>query len=346
MKNLLPAALAALAVLAAFPACDEWDPVLEPDYEVVEPYEPSSMLINTFISELKELYKGVPVKIQNDMVIGGRIISEDRSGNVYRSFYIQDVTGAIEIKIGKSALYNDYKIGQQIYVKCAGLTLGSYGGMLQLGLEDPSGEYETAYIDIQYLIDTHIFRGDPTDIRIPEPTPMTEADLKAALLRGRNSPYWGKCVTIKGLKYANEVFVLLYLDNNANKKLSSNRVFLSDKQWGITTWAMSKSKYLEYLRSGVWDSAKVGNSGDQNYGTVADYHEELEKNAGAYTLSQYFKLGATSVQIRTSGYARFADTELDAAILGGAPIDVTGILTLYDNAAQITLLDIDGVSQQ
>ena len=70
-------------------------------------------------------------------------------------------------------------------------------------------------------------------------------------------------------------------------------------------------------------------------------------NASALTISQYFSLGNTSVQIRTSGYSRFCDTEIDPAILGdkdastfdGASIDVTGILTIYNGAAQFTLVE-------
>ena len=84
---------------------------------------------------------------------------------------------------------------------------------------------------------------------------------------------------------------------------------------------------------------------------TSDIKATLRDNAVAVTMSQYFSVGTTPVQIRTSGYSRFADTQIDPAILGadgattsdGIPIDITGILTLYDGAAQFTLIDIDGV---
>jgi hypothetical protein len=64
-------------------------------------------------------------------------------------------------------------------------------------------------------------------------------------------------------------------------------------------------------------------------------------------VSQYFKMpGGTEVQIRSSGYAKFSDTRLDQAILDGGKIDVTGILTNYEGAAQFTLIDLDGVRLQ
>ena len=78
--------------------------------------------------------------------------------------------------------------------------------------------------------------------------------------------------------------------------------------------------------------------------------ETLRANAVAVTTSQYFHLGNTAVQIRTSGFSRFCDTEIDPDILGtpdgrdGALIDVTGILTIYNGAAQFTLVDDPSVS--
>ena len=100
----------------------------------------------------------------------------------------------------------------------------------------------------------------------------------------------------------------------------------------------------KYLLWGVWDSAKIGNSGDYNYGTVRDNLHQLMNNAGAYAVSQYFKMGKQVIQIRTSGYSKFGDTEIPSEVLSGAKsIDVTGILTLYQGSAQFTLLNLNGV---
>lgn len=340
---------AILSATLAFVSCDEWEPVFTTKYDTPELYTPTDVKANTTIKDLKAKYKNSPVTFDygSNVIIGGRIISEDRTGNIYRSLYIQDETGAIEVKIGKSALYNDYKRGQMLYVNCDNLTLGRYNGMLQIGVKDPSGSYETAYIDADYLINTHIFRGDPSDIVIADPLVVSEADIKAASSKGEQSELYGKYVTLKGLKYANEIFVLLYIDSNQDTKQSKNRIFLSESQWGINTWAMSKSKYLEYLKSGIWDSAKVGNSSDQNYGTVADHKAQLIKNASAYSVSQYFTMaGGTEIQVRTSGYSRFSDTEIEKDILDGTPIDITGIITNYNGSAQFTLIDLGGVVKQ
>lgn len=326
--NIIGAAAVSLAALAS---CDEWEPVFTGDYGKADVYTPVTLTPNTTILDLKKLYTtpGTPVTISDDIVIGGQVISEDRSGNVYKSLYIQDETGGIELKIGKNGLYNDYKLGQWVYVKCSGLTLGAYNGMVQLGWESNDSKYETSYIEVQYIIDTHIFRGE-----IGKPVAAKKV-AEADLLKEENV---GCYVELDGLTYSDKIFLLVYIDPNKDTSDNDNRIFFSDKSWGVTTWAMSKQGFLSYLNSGAFDEGKT-NTGRK----VTDLKKELTKNASAYTISQYFKMGSADVQIRTSGYSKFADTQIDQKILGGAKINVKGILTTYKNQAQFTLIDLDGV---
>ena len=336
---------AALTLLAS---CDEWEPVFTGDYGKADVYKPVTLTPNKTILELKSLYKNAPVKIEDNIIIGGQVISEDRSGNIYKSIYIQDATGAIEVKIGKNSLYNDYKLGQWVYVKCSGLTLGDYKGMIQLGYEDASGEYETSYLDVQYIIDTHVFRGELDTPLAPKK--VAESDL----LKEENL---GCYVEIDGLKYGSvknpkgEIFCLIYVDSSKDKKSDSNRIFLSstgkdykpvkDPSWGIKTWAMSKQGFISYLKSGVLDEGML----NDNSKPISDpeLKSTLIKNADAYAVSQYFRMGSTDVQVRTSGYAKFADTQIDQKILNGTEVNLRGILTKFDGKPQFTLIDLNGV---
>ncbi|MCI7664320.1 MAG: DUF5689 domain-containing protein [Bacteroides sp.] len=327
--NIIGAAFASLALLAS---CDEWEPVFTGNYGEADIYEPVTMTPNTTILELKKMYKeGTPLTIEKDIIIGGQVISEDKSGNIYKSLYIQDATAGIELKLGKNGLYNDYKLGQWVYVKCSGLTLGAYNGMIQLGCEDPTNDYETSYMEAQYLIDTHVFRGEIG-------TPLTAKKVvETDLTKEENL---GCYVELDGLTYGNEIFLLVYIDPNKDTKDNDNRIFFSDKTWGVTTWAMSKQGFINYLESGVFDSGST-NTGRK----VTDVKPILIKNASAYSVSQYFKMGSSDVQVRTSGYARFADTQIDPAILSGnAKVNMKGILSIYKGQAQFTLIDLkDGV---
>ena len=359
-KHLLIFAAAALALAS----CEEWEPVFTGDYGDVDVYVPGKLEVTSTIAQLKELYAKYGVlKIQDDdMVIAGKVISDDHSGNIYRELYIQDETGVISVKIGLSSLYSDYKLGQTIYVRCSGLTIGQYNGMPQLGVEDPTGEYETAYLDNRYLIDAHVVRGDWGD-----PLPalrVTEDELKAAIAEGYTNKLWGQLVTIENLQYGakpeynteafKRIFMLIYVDPYKDKKSATNRVFCSTETFGVNTWAMSKNQFLEYLDRGCFDRCGTSEKGmddifDEMTGLTVK--QTIRENATAITTSHYFHLpDGFPVQIRTSGFAKFADTQIDPLIIGkpdktddGALISATGILTVYNGAAQLALVDENSV---
>ena len=360
MKKIFPVIAVALALVS----CEEWEPVFTPEYDDVYMYEAAKLDVNCTIAQLKALYAKYGVlKIEDDdLVIGGQVISDDRSGNIYRELYIQDDTGVISIKIGLSSLYSDYKLGQMVYVRLGGLTIGQYNGMPQLGMEDPTGEYETAYLDNRYLIDAHVVRGawgDP----VP-PLRVTEEELKAAIAEGYTNKLWGQLVTIEKLQYGakpsynteafKRIFMLIYVDPYKDKKSATNRVFCSTETFGVNTWAMSKNQFLEYLDRGCFDRCGTSEKGmddifDEMTGMTVK--QTIRENATAITTSHYFHLpDGFPVQIRTSGFAKFADTQIDPLIIGkpdqtddGALISATGILTVYNGAAQLALVDENSV---
>lgn len=354
----LIAAAALLASSVMMSSCDEFTPVFTGKYPEPESYQPVDMTPTHTIAELAAMYEtGKPMRLTENIIIAGKVSTSDQAGNFYRSLYIQDETGGIELKMGKTGLYNDYKPGQTVYVNCTGLWLGMYGydepdnygggnGMVQLGYEDPSGEYETSYIEVQYLIDAHVFRGS---LGSPvEPVVVADADLPDAEDTQATNQYVGRLVTLENLTYGNEIFTLLYVNGNKDRDASENRVFLSDGTFGITTWAMSEQKVVEHLLAGDWDDCNVGNGRDADngvYGSVADHKDEMITYATPANVSQYFTTPeGKEIQIRTSGYCRFADLEIDSDVLAGRKtINATGILTMYQGSIQFVLLDQNGI---
>lgn len=344
-----------LAAAALFAGCEEFQPVFTDKYP-----DPEQQYIYTdddfggkftTIAELKKMYNGKPVKINKRCVIKGQVTTSDQVGNLYKSLYIQDETAGIEVKIGKNGLYNEYKLGQWLYVDCTDLTVGDYNGMINLGYEDPTNEYETSYLEHAYIIDSHVFKGEYADP--VQPVEVTESDLLKEVNLGR-------LVTIKNLKYGyvdeygklNHIFILAYIDPNGDRKDYANNCIFVDDDWHqpadrslwVDTWACSETKWKEYLNSGIFD-----NVGDVAGGTVADLkNPDGTYNIGsmAYSVSQYFTMGLSGVQVRSSGYARFADTKIPAEIIDGtATVSFTGILTQYKGEAQFTLIDLNGVKK-
>lgn len=395
-----------IAALAALVSCrslkDEWDPVFtlkQPDAAYNLPVteeqlkaEHGMKSIST-IAEMKKLYDKKPVLIKDSIWIKGQVISSDESGNIYSELYIQDATGAINLKLGQSSIHNEYPLGTWVYVMCKNLTLGAYNGMPQLGMgadETLTNEYETSYIGLQSVVESHVFRGfQDTPVK---PAVLKEIDIKVAVQKGFHGDIWGKLVTLKGLTYGHTfgmpaIYALIYPNPNLPHKSENpeNRIFLSTPQkatdviegfdytWGVNTWGCSKADYINYINSGVWDKAEV-DSGNKfvasyitrtpysilngtpyeqaidNFGMDAfiPYKEIMIKNASANYISHFFTMGETNIQVRTSGYAKFAGQKLDQKILDKAPVSITGIISIYTGSTptgvQITLIDEPSIS--
>ena len=102
---------------------------------------------------------------------------------------------------------------------------------------------------------------------------------------------------------------------------------------GINSWALSENGCAEYLENTTISALSAA---------VPEY----------ISVSQYFSVGGTNtyLQVRTSGYARFADTPLTGDPDAGVPdvtkssnVSLTGIMTIYNENFQFTLNDLDGV---
>ena len=258
--------VALFALAAAAVSCREFEPVFTgkyPDTPLEQPATDEYALARfgadafTSIADLKKLYvkHGEPVEIFDPIVIRGEVTSSDESGNVYRELYLQDATGAIDFKIGRSSSYDDYKVGQILYVNCSGLVLGEYGfkdsdysgsGQLQLGLKrnmamnlnkgvfEAADDYETSYIDLEPVLRAKVLKGAilPAEDRMKPKSDITGAQILSygydevrvqmkkpqqfQLSTNIQEPLVGMLVELRGLQYANNVFTLFYPNPNLN----------------------------------------------------------------------------------------------------------------------------------
>jgi len=107
--------------------------------------------------------------LTSNFVISGIVVSSDQGGNYYKTLTIQDSTGGIEIKINKTGLYNEYKVGQKVFVKCKGLVIGDYGGMEQLGWIYNNGVGQIASNALEnYLFKDGLPKAEPAPIVITD----------------------------------------------------------------------------------------------------------------------------------------------------------------------------------
>ena len=81
------------------------------------------------IGDLKDEYPGNAVTIDSNYTIFGNITSEETNGNFYKEVFIQDLSGAIKLKLKASGgLY----IGDSVRINVQGLTMSDYGELIQL----------------------------------------------------------------------------------------------------------------------------------------------------------------------------------------------------------------------
>lgn len=128
----------ATAALGGFVSCQD-------DIDAPEPVVPvASNLdkVNTTIFDFKKEYwqndqnycKQVGTKPDGShIIIKGRVISSDESGNVFKSIVIQDETAALAFSVNAYNLFLDHRIGQEMVVDLTGMYVGKYNSLMQMG---------------------------------------------------------------------------------------------------------------------------------------------------------------------------------------------------------------------
>jgi hypothetical protein len=124
---------------------------------------PTTLVANKKIKDLKTLHvsaNGGFDLINEDAIIEGTVIMDDKSGNYYKTIVIQDETGGIEVKFFDGYLYNSYPLGMKLTIKTKGLTLTDYKGLTQLagGTFVDAGVTKAAGITQGQAIE-HVFTG-------------------------------------------------------------------------------------------------------------------------------------------------------------------------------------------
>ncbi|MBS1729706.1 MAG: choice-of-anchor J domain-containing protein [Bacteroidetes bacterium] len=152
------------------------------------------IISNYTIAELKNLHTNGMVELVNeDKVIRGIVVADDRSGNFYKSIVIEDSTGGISLSLDRYDLYTDYPIGREIFIKIKGLYLGDYNKLIQLGGGiDNTGTAPALAPLAATLFDQYIIRGSYSNEVLP--LVVSISDL--------NDSYQNRLIQIKNCQFA------------------------------------------------------------------------------------------------------------------------------------------------
>ncbi|VAW26497.1 hypothetical protein MNBD_BACTEROID04-1936 [hydrothermal vent metagenome] len=98
---------------------------------------------NITLSEIRDLYEGTTVEfgINNNFITEGYVVSSDENGNFKERLVIQDAiknpTSGIQILIENEAIFEQYNVGDKVFVKLDKLYMAKNNGILIIGY--PSG---------------------------------------------------------------------------------------------------------------------------------------------------------------------------------------------------------------
>ena len=126
------------------------------------------------IAHLKTLCREGATTITDDISLEAYVVANDLFGEYRNAIVLCDESGGIEVAVECSTTAVRFPISARVVVQCTGLALGSYGGIITLGVA-PTGSYKVDRIaerDIErYLL---IDASHPKEI---EPQKITIAEL-------------------------------------------------------------------------------------------------------------------------------------------------------------------------
>ena len=183
MRN-LKSYISLLAIgAAALTACQN-------DFDNIDvPVPVATIQANTTINEVKTRYWNdatnyIDTIRLNDagehVVISGRVISSDASGNIYKSLVIQDATGAMAMSINANSMYQKYRMGQEVVVDLTDMFIGKYNGLQQLGFpEEYQDTYEATFMPYEFFEMHAQLNGLPEPAKVDTILVNSTADLSA-----------------------------------------------------------------------------------------------------------------------------------------------------------------------
>jgi hypothetical protein len=195
----------------------------------------STVYPNTEISEIIRLYAGEYRIVNEDVIVAGYVTANDVSGNFYRTFVVDDGTGALEVRAGLYDLKNLFPEGRYVAIKAKDLTVSRYNGVMQIGYSPRGGSLPEYFGHIQ-ILDRYVIRGGevkpvaPFTVSVPEFT----------------DDICGRLVTVRGLRLkAGEEGTWATQSDYGSY---SNRVFVDASANEIT---VITSKYADFAGNAI-----------------------------------------------------------------------------------------------
>lgn len=119
------------------------------------------------IQYLKSKYNNYPLTITENIELDACVVANDRFGTFSYTLVVVDETGGIEIKVSGNELFTEFPVGQEVKIRCKGLVLGSYGGVVQMGTASADINYETSFIPASSIPAHIVIINKPINYAVP-----------------------------------------------------------------------------------------------------------------------------------------------------------------------------------
>lgn len=176
-------ALQAVAALLLVTAC----------YDNHSPYERGEQLEapTATIAELRSRCSERVATIESRMVVEGRVVSSDKEGNFYRSFFIEDATAGAEILSGLYDNHSLYPLGVRISMSLEGCAVVLRDNIVQIGLPTDPSALRPASFDVPSLLASFVRRESSA-------LPLVATEVEC---RELSVAMCGTLVAVSGLRY-------------------------------------------------------------------------------------------------------------------------------------------------
>ncbi len=168
------------------------------------------------VAQLKALYKGGATTINEEVIVQAIMASDDSEGNLYKTCYIEDETGGLELKFAMGNLSTLFPQGSKVVLLAKGLTLGKYGEQVGLGYRSLEAKYETAFLP-EKLVQAHL-----------KFVALGELQPKKVNLKDINKSMAGTLIKLDNVQFKQSELGQTYADP-VNKNLKAVNRFIVDK---------------------------------------------------------------------------------------------------------------------
>ncbi len=175
------------------------------------------------------------VTIREDVVVAGRVTSDDSDNNFYGSIVVEDESGAVEVMIGTSYLETIYPVGLYVALRLKDCYVDYSRGVLQVGCKAPPYEYyRVGNLASREQRDRVVVRGRV--VSPIEPMSISVSELSSSMC--------GRLINIRGLRLVDSSSVDTLKGEGLDRAVwAGYSLFKDDKGDSVAVYTREYARY-------------------------------------------------------------------------------------------------------